>query len=93
MVFKTGDEDSFDGMTEEEFDALEPGDQVVHVHDAPDPETVENDDIDISEGREPRTVVSVGNHNPLAGGRVTVEVQGGTIGRNNLDKWMVVDGE
>lgn len=91
MGFKTGDEDNFGGMTEEQFDSLGVGDRVVHVHDAPDPATVENDDLDVSAGREPRTVVSVGDYNPLAGGRTTVEVEGGTIGRNNLDRWKVVD--
>lgn len=76
MVFKTGDEDSFEGMTEDEFDALEVGDVVRHVHD-PDGKT--------------REVVSVGDHNPLAGGRTSVEVEKGTIGRSNLDKWEVVE--
>jgi len=76
MVFKTGDEGSFDGMTEDEFDALEVGDTVRHVHDA--------------EGQT-REVTQIGDHNPLAGGRVNVKVQSGTIGRNNLDKWEVVD--
>lgn len=92
MAFETGDEDTFDGMTEDEFDALEAGDLVVHVHDAPDPAVVENDDLDISECPDAREVLEVGEHNPLAGGRVSVEVQGGTIGRDNIDKWRVVDG-
>jgi hypothetical protein len=91
MVFKTGDEDEFDGMTEAEFDALKPGDLVVHVHDAPDPQAVANEDINIESERQPRKVLQVGDHNPLAGGRVSVEVEGGTIARENIDKWAVLD--
>lgn len=93
MVFETGDKDEFEGMAEDEFNALEPGDLVVHVHDAPDSATVKNDDLDVIEGRELRKVIKVGDYNPLAGGRTNVEVQGGTIGRNNLNKWAVVDSE
>lgn len=75
MVFKTGDEEGFEGTTEDEFEDLEVGDVVRHVHDAED---------------ETREVVQVGDHNPLAGGRMSVEVTGGTIGRNNIEKWEVV---
>jgi len=76
MVFKTGDEDAFEAMTEEEFDELEVGDEVAHVHD-PEGET--------------REVVEVGDHNPLAGGRTRVRVQQATIARGNLDKWRLAD--
>jgi len=91
MVFKTGDEDEFESMTIEEFEELEEGDVVTHVHGVPDPKAVENDDLDISDGRRTLTVVSVGDHNPLAGGRMQVRLQYGTISRNNIDKWTVVE--
>jgi hypothetical protein len=92
MVFETGDEDAFEGMTEDEFDALEVGDIVVHIHDAPDSAAVANDELGVGECPDAREVLGVGDHNPLAGGRVSVEVQGGTIGRDNIDKWTVVEG-
>jgi len=77
-MFKTGDEDSFNGLTEDEFDNLEVGDKLVHVHDVPDPAVAENPELD------------VGDYNPLEGGRVTVRVRGATIMRRDMNKWKLV---
>jgi len=68
------EESSFDNMTEDEFDSLEVGDEVIHV----------NDD-------QTQEVISVGEYNPLAGGRTEVRAQQRTITRNYLDKWSLVD--
>lgn len=92
-MFKTGDEDSFDGLTEDEFDNLEVGDKLVHVHDVPDPAVAENPALNVDDERVPREVLHVGEYNPLAGGRVTVRVRGATIMRSDMEKWALVDDE
>lgn len=89
-MFKTGDEDSFNGLTEDEFDNLEEGDKLVHVHDVPDPAVAENPELDVDDERAPREVLDVGDYNPLEGGRVTVRVRGATIMRRDMNKWKLV---
>lgn len=68
--------DNFDPMAESEFDALEKGDEVRHKDDPKD---------------KTREVTREPEENALAGHVVQVEVQHGTIGRDNIKNWGVVD--